>query len=121
MASNALIVSEYHKVVLVSFERDRITDPTLINAIDRDLTELIDQRPRISLILDLGKVRSMSSQMLGKLVAAYKLVQKVKGRMCVTGLDGNVLPLFKTTRLDRIIDIQPDAEEILLYYQRKPI
>ncbi len=121
LTSDQLVVQRYNKIVLVTFQRDRILDGKVINAIGDDLAKLADINPKISLILDMHNVTAMSSQMLGKLVAVNKTILKMKGRMALTNVQSKVKTLFTVTKLNRVIKIESDSQKLLLYWQRKPL
>ena len=122
MPSRFVTVEQYHKIVLVSIAKDRVTDAVTIAAVADDLDRQLEVFPvKISLIIDLSKVTAMSSQMLGRLVAVHKLVKKGRGRMCLTGVGDSLTPLFQVTKLHRLFDFQDDAQSVLLAYQRKPL
>ena len=121
MPSAHVTIQTYQNIVLAAIEKDRLTDANSINAAGDELMKILDRHPKVSLVLDLKKVAAMSSQMIGKLVALHKAVVKGKGRMAVCGSQKGILPLFKVTKLDRVFDLRSDAQEALLFYQRKPL
>ena len=86
MPADFLSITTYDKIVVaVVKQRDRLTDAGSINELDQALQGQLDRHPRISLLLDIGYVEAMSSQMLGKLVALHKQIKKGKGRFVVAG------------------------------------
>ncbi|MBA3685531.1 MAG: STAS domain-containing protein [Planctomycetes bacterium] len=116
-----LVVQAYDGIVLARPEKDRLLDAAAIASLSDALIALVDRYPRISLILDLGAVQALSSAMLGKLVALHKAVKAAKGRMAVTGVKTSIMPLFTVTRLDKVFEFFPEAQEALLLYRRKPL
>ncbi|MHC5067643.1 MAG: STAS domain-containing protein [Planctomycetota bacterium] len=120
-ATSALTIQRYQNIVLVAFARPRLTDAATIAEVGDAFDGIMARYPKISLILDFGQVAAMSSQMLGKLVALHKEVLAGRGRMVVCGVGKPLKPLFKVTKLDKLLDIKPDAQKMLLYYQRKPL
>ena len=74
-----------------------------------------------SLIVDLGDVAYLSSAFIGKLVAVFKSISTVKGRMIVAGVRPSLMPLFQVTRIDKIIAFEPVVEKAILLYKRKPL
>ncbi|MDA3963694.1 MAG: STAS domain-containing protein [Planctomycetota bacterium] len=122
MPSGLVTIANYQKIVLACFEKDRLTDAASIAAVAADLDRQLEMCPvKISLIIDLSKVTAMSSQMLGKLVALHKKVKNGKGRMCLTGVCKQIMPLFEITKLTKVFEFKPDAQEVILFYQRKPL
>ncbi len=122
MPCDFLTVERYDKIVLAKVTKDRLLDPVSINALADELNSLVDKHMHISLILELSEVGFLSSAMLGKLVAVYKNVIKLsKGRMAITGVKPSIMPLFKITQLDKMMQFAPDAQEVILLYKRKPL
>ncbi len=121
MASEHLIVQAYEGIVLVKITKERLLDAPVIAAIGDDLLKLTDRYPKISLVLDLADVGYLSSAFIGKLMALFKAVTAVKGRMAVTGVKPALMPLFTVTRLDKVMTFAPDAAPIINLYKRKPL
>jgi anti-sigma B factor antagonist len=121
--NRALYTIETYKYEVIWFRilKDRLLDAREIDAIGQALLHLTDMHPRLSLVLEMDKVSHMSSAMLGKLVALHKAVRRGKGRLAICNLHKSLMPLFKVTKLDKIFDMQPDAQELLLLWQRKPL
>ena len=121
MPSGLVTIQNYQKNVLAVITKDRLTDAGSINAVAEDLDFELEKFPKISLIIDCSAIAAMSSLMLGKLVALHKKVKKGKGRMCLTGIDKKLMPLFTVTKLHKVFDFADDAQQVLLLYQRKPL
>ena len=116
-----LSVQAHDNIVLARPEKDRLLDAAAIAVLSADLDKLVDRYPKISLDLDLGAVQSLSSAMLGKLVALHKAVKAAKGRMALAGVKPSIMPLFTVTKLDRLFEFYPEAQEVILLYRRKPV
>lgn len=121
MAGELCYIQTYRKVILAEVRRDRLLDGPSISELGEILGQIPEKNPKCSLVLDLSRVSAMSSQMLGKLVALHKSVKTNKGRMCIAGIQKSIKPLFKTTRLDRLFQLADDPQEMILFYQRKPL
>jgi anti-anti-sigma factor len=121
MASEHLIVQAYEGIVLVKITKERLLEAPVIAAIGDDLLKLTDRYPKISLVLDLADVGYLSSAFIGKLMALFKAVTLVKGRMAVTGVKPALMPLFTVTRLDKVMTFAPDAAQVINLYKRKPL
>ncbi len=121
MSCEFLMVQTYDGIVLARPEKDRLLDAPAIASLSDALTALIDRHPKISLVLDLGAVQSLSSAMLGKLVALHKLVKVAKGRVAIAGVKASIMPLFTVTRLDKLFEFHAEAEQAILLYRRKPL
>lgn len=121
MAADFLTVHTYDSIVVAVVGKDRLTDVASINALDVDIQAQLDRHPRISLLIDLSQVTAMSSQMLGKLVAYHKVIKKGKGRFVVAGSGPAIAPLFKVTKLNKVLDLQADAQKVIMLWKRKPL
>ena len=119
-ASGHLNVQVYEGIVLVQIVRDRVLDPAVISAISSELTALLDRHPKPSVVLDMSQVAYISSAMVGKLIAFYKGVMGMKGRLAIGGVKPELMPLFKITQIDRLIRFHADAQTAILEYRRKP-
>ena len=120
-ATQWLTVQEYQHNVVAVVERDRLVDAETIAAVADSLNDLLNRHPRISLVLDLRKVTAMSSMMLGKLVALHKQIEADRGRLAVGGVQKKLVPLFKVTRLDKVLKMFKTADEAIKKFERKPL
>ncbi len=119
MASEHLTVQAYQNLVLATVTKPRLTDAATINDIGAELLRQLELHSRISLIIHLGQVSQLSSAMLGKIIAVHKKVVEYRGRMAITGVGKELRPLFKVTKLDKVLDVRSDdAEKVLLEYRR---
>lgn len=121
MPSEFLDIQAYENIVLAKITKERLLEAPVIATLGEDLLKLVDRYPRLSLILDLSEVGYLSSAFIGKMVALFKALSAVKGRMTVAGVKPSLMPLFQVTRLDKIITFEPVVEKAIQYYKRKPI
>ena len=120
-ASGHLNVQVYENLILAQILKDRVLEPAVISAISAELTALLGRHPRPSVVLDLSRVAYISSAMVGKLIAFYKGVMGLKGRLAIAGVRPELMPLFKITQIDRLIPFHVDAQTAILEYRRKPV
>jgi anti-sigma B factor antagonist len=98
----------------------RVTDSVVeVHVLDSHLTEmnlervgnrlyeLAEQAGQNTLRLDFGSVKYLTSSVLGKLVSLHKRVKSAGGHFQVVNLGPEVFEIFKATRLDTFIDLQP--------------
>jgi len=79
------------------------------------LYQLADQVAKSTLRLDFSAVKYLTSSVLGKLISLNKRVKGAGGHFQVVNLGPEVYEIFKATRLDTFIDLQPmEAPEPLL-------
>lgn len=121
MPCEFLLVNAYENLVLAKVAKERLLDPVAINSLGDALLDLLKRHPKISLVIDLADVAYLSSSMLGKFVALYKAIRAEKGRVAIAGVRPALLPLFKVTGIDRLIEFHADAESAILLYKRKPL
>jgi anti-sigma B factor antagonist len=79
---------------------DVLTAPELMPTIDRIVAE---KRPRVA--VDLSGLDLIDSSGVAALVALYKRVRAVGGRVTVTGARDQPLAIFKLLRMDRVFAI----------------
>ena len=121
MPSEHLNVQAYDNIVLAKITKERLLDAPVIAALGQDLLALVDRYPKISLVLDISDVGYLSSAFIGKLVALFKAITAVKGRMTVAGARPSLMPLFQVTRLDKVIHFEAETEKAIMSYKRKPL
>lgn len=66
--------------------------------------ELIEAKALL-VIVDLAGVELITSDGLGVLIRSRKAVAEYGGRLVLCGLEGNVLDVFKMTRLDKVFSM----------------
>ncbi len=121
MPCEHLIIQAYDGIVLAQITKPRLLDAPVINAIGAELLLLPERHMKISLVLDMEQVEYLSSAMLGKMVAVYKGVKLSKGRMALGGVKASMMPLFKTTQLDKLMEFFPTSKDAIMLYKRKPL
>ena len=65
------------------------------------------------LVIDLSEVRFIDSSGLGALVSGYKNASARNGNLKLCALQPQVKSMFELTRLHRVFEIYPGAEEAL--------
>lgn len=114
-------IETYDTIVWFRVLKARLTESRDIDEIGTALVKKAQITPKISLVLELDQVSHMSSAMLGKLLALHKAVKAGRGRMCVCGMNDNLMQIFRVTKLHKVFAIKKDAQEMLMYYKRKPL
>ena len=69
-----------------------------------------------TLIVDLTEVTFMDSSGLSALIGCWRQMQEQGGRLVVVGATGEVLEVFRLTRLDRLISLFPTEPEVWSTY-----
>ncbi len=106
----ALNTSTRDGILFLKFEDIRLLDEGRIEQLEHEIYAAIDASTENRVVFDFSKVRFMSSSMLGKLVKAHKKCQGFKVKLKLCGVAPDIQEVFKITRLDKLFDIEPDAE-----------
>jgi anti-anti-sigma factor len=94
--------------VVVEFAVPRISEGTIVEAIQTTLTQLIENDPQQKIVIDFQRVELMSSATLGVLVRFYRDLAENGGRIVLCGLQPPVQKVFELTRLDQLFRIEKD-------------
>lgn len=75
------------------------------------LYKLIESRDDPRFAIDLGEIDYMSSSEIGFLITLKRRIDSRKGRVVLFGLDGFILDILRTMRLDKLFLIADDLNE----------
>lgn len=89
--------------------------------LDEDSTqELVDaiyvaagEKPRVPIVIDLGKVKFAPSVALGSLVHLSKSFQLDGRRLALIGVDQRIRGTIQVTQLNKVLDIRESVEDFL--------
>jgi anti-sigma B factor antagonist len=96
---------------VVSFTDERILEEKDINELQESLMSVIESASgKISLILDFGNVRFLSSAVLGLLIRVSKRIYEQEGQLRLCNINPKIYEIFKITRLTKTFDIHTDVE-----------
>ena len=96
---------------IVSFTDERILEEKDINELQESLMSVIESASaKISLILDFGNVRFLSSAVLGLLIRVSKRIYEQEGQLRLCNINPKICEIFKITRLTKTFDIHTDVE-----------
>jgi len=70
-------------------------------------------RGRRNILLDLSGVGFIDSYGVGEILASYKSIQNLGGRLKLCRISPKLLLIFKITGLDRVLDIREDCSRAL--------
>ena len=110
MAETQLVVQNISGVVVANFTEASILDAQGIEAIGRQLYELVDDQAQRKILLDFSRVRFLSSSMLGVLISLQKKSQAIKGQVAICGLRGDLKKPFEITHLDKLFKFHKNEE-----------
>jgi anti-anti-sigma factor len=106
-------IEHVDNVTIVRFVDNLILSGTTAESVSDELYRLVDGEGRCRLILNFGKVQSLTSLMLGKLIGLNKKLQAAGGRLAVCDLTPDLQAVFEITRLSEYLDIYADEHDAL--------
>ena len=108
-AAPKLLIQTIRDVTIVNFEDASILDAAQIEALGSELYPLVEARACRKLILDLTKVKFLSSSALGILINLRSKAAAIKGKLVICGLRKELLKVFQVTgqQPDRSAQRQP--------------
>ena len=96
---------------VVSFTDEKILEERDIKELQESLMSVIESASgKISLILDFGNVRFLSSAVLGLLIRISKRIYEQEGQLRLCNINPKIYEIFKITRLTKTFDIYTDVE-----------
>ncbi|QNO16201.1 anti-sigma F factor antagonist [Alkalicella caledoniensis] len=96
-------------IVQVKGELDHHTAEEIKNSVMKELEKEI----AINLIIDFSGLKFMDSSGIGMILGRYKEVQKLGGKMAITGLNNTVEKIIKLSGIQKIIGVYKTAEEAI--------
>lgn len=113
-----LIIAPVGDATVVSFQNAKILDALVIETIGQELYALVEQRTCRKIVLDLGHVQFLSSQMLGVLTSLHKKAAGIKGRVVLCSVHNDLQKVFRLVSLDRVLPIVADRQAALAMLTR---
>ncbi len=86
--------------LVLKFTRTDMTDAAFISKVGDEIDQLVRGVANPKVVVDFSQVTRLSSATLGMLVALRKVVTGQEGQMRVTNIAGDLIEIFKMTRLD---------------------
>ena len=100
-AMSRLLVQYIKDVTVVTFTESSIIDVQQIEQMRKDLYDMVDKQYKRRMILDMSKVKHLSSSALGVLLPLREKIKKLKGDLYLVGVTPDIRKIFKVTRLDK--------------------
>jgi anti-sigma B factor antagonist len=111
MAQGGLVISQVQGVTVVDVHDVSVLDASAVDALGRELYALVDQQAVRKLLLDLRRVRLMSSAMVGVLVNLHRKSQAIRGKLVICGLQPRLSEVFRIMRLDGKLNFAANEQE----------
>ena len=106
-------IAQKKSFTVVTLTAESLMSAAILKELGPQLYRLIDEENHTKLILDLGRVRDVSSQFIGIIIAMHTKASKRRGRLVLVGLHDKLSELMQLTRLDRVITIVPTVQDAL--------
>jgi anti-sigma B factor antagonist len=110
---NELLIEPYKDVTVVSFQNVSVLDSANIEALGRNLLDLVEKQDTRKLILEFSAVRFMSSQALGLLLQLKKAMDPVHGKIVIAGTRPELHKVFKITNLHKMFIFHDGLDKAL--------
>jgi anti-sigma B factor antagonist len=91
--------------------RARELDETKLQRLTQELAKAVEEPQRKRLVIDLEEVAFLTSTGIGAIIALQKRLHASGGTLKLCGLHPDIQSLFAITQVDRLFDIQPNADE----------
>ncbi len=91
--------------------RARELDETKLQRLTQELGAVLEEPGRQRLVIDLGAVGFLTSTGIGAMISVKKKIQTAGGKLKLCSLNPDIRSLFSITQVDRLFDIQDDADE----------
>ncbi len=108
-----LQVERVGDATVVRFTRRTILDKDTIEAVGDQLQAVVADRTCRKLVVNFDRVESLTSAMIGKLVAVQKRAEAAGGRLAFCNVHPFLLQIFNLVRLPDLVAICADEEEAL--------
>jgi anti-anti-sigma factor len=110
---NQLLIQTYRDVTVISFQNVAVLDSANIEALGRNLLDLIEKQDNRKVILEFTAVKFMSSQALGVLLQLKRAMEPVKGEIVIVGIRPELYKVFKITNLHKLFKFHDDLDKAL--------
>lgn len=104
--------TEKNGISMILFVKEERLDAHNSGDLKNEMNRLFEAG-NIHLVIDLKEVRFIDSSGLGVLVSGYKNASTRQGSIKLAGLQTQVKSMFELTRLHRVFDIYPTADDAL--------
>ncbi len=107
------MVQRVRDIDVVEFTKDAMIDQANIESMGDELGRLVDRAGHPKLVISFSNVQSVSSAVLGVLIATHKKVKNLKGELRLASISDRIVEVFKLTRLDKMLKIYKSTDEAL--------
>jgi len=111
MSESRLRVSDNDGITLVEFTDRNILDEANIQAINEEITGVIDQSQTPRVLISFSNVDHLSSAALGALITINNKIREKEGQLHLANIDPQIYEVFVITRLNKLFNIHETTDE----------
>ncbi|MFQ5489218.1 MAG: STAS domain-containing protein [Phycisphaerae bacterium] len=111
--SAPLLVETVKDVTVVSIQDASLVDGRIIDAVQKDLLDMVEKRARRRMIVDFSSVKFLSSAALGMLLTLHKAIGERRGLLVLCGLRTEIAKMFKLSGLHKFFTVKKDEKKAL--------
>ncbi len=104
-----LIVEQAGEVTIVGFSEPTLLNSYHVNESAKELYNLIEKQGHRWIVLDLSTIKMLSSQTLGVFLNARHKLEKLGGKVVISGIDPKLSRVFRITNLDSVFEFFADT------------
>lgn len=113
---SAVLIQHMGDVRIIEFIESAILDQLKIDRIHQELQTIIEKCGLPKIILSFENVQHVSSAMLGVLMSLNKQIKAGGGELRLVGINGNIMEVFKLTRLDKLLGIYKTVDQAMVKF-----
>ncbi len=111
MTDSRLRISENDGITVVEFVDRNILDEANIQAINEEITAVIEQTDTPKLLISFSNVDHLSSAALGALITINNKIREKAGQLHLANIDPQIYEVFVITRLNKLFNIHDTTDE----------
>ena len=112
-ASSNFSVSLRDGIHVINFSRGDVLDAYYIEQLGDDMVGYAKKHDKPRILVDMASINHLSSAALGMLVTLKSNVDAVDGRLCLSGIQHDLMQIFKLTKLNKVLEIHETADGAL--------
>jgi len=111
MTDSRLRISDNEGVTLVEFVDRNILDEANIQAINEEITAVIELASLPKILISFSNVDHLSSAALGALITINNKIREKSGSLHLANIDPQIYEVFVITRLNKLFNIHDTTDE----------
>jgi anti-anti-sigma factor len=105
-----LDITTENDVTVITFNATSISGLEGIEAVSKNIGDLIAASYPRKIVFDFERVKFFSSQTLGLLLDVWRRAKEYGGRVAISGINPQLHRVFRITNLDKIFVFYPDRQ-----------